>query len=155
MTPFPISLAQPPAHSGDLPTRADVVVIGGGVIGVSAALYLARAGVSVVLVEKGRIAAEQSSRNWGWIRKQGRDPRELPLMIESVGLWRRFAQEAGEDFGFQEGGCLYIADTDADMARHADWMEQSKGFQLDTVLLDAAGVDGVLGRTDRAFKGGL
>ncbi len=48
-----------------LPQRADVVVVGGGIIGVSAAYYLARKGRSVVLVEKGHIAGEQSSRNWG------------------------------------------------------------------------------------------
>ena len=65
----------------DVPKRASVVVIGGGVAGVSAALYIAKSGISVVLFEKGRIAGEQSSRNWGWIRKQGRDLAEMPLMI--------------------------------------------------------------------------
>ncbi len=64
-----------------LPWRAGVVVIGGGIAGTSAALSLAESGVPVVLCEKGRIGAEQSSRNWGWCRKMGRDPRELPLML--------------------------------------------------------------------------
>ncbi|MEM9639138.1 MAG: FAD-dependent oxidoreductase, partial [Pseudomonadota bacterium] len=68
MKPFPISLETPVQFSGTLPEAADVVVIGGGVIGVSTALFLARAGQRVVLLEKGRIAGEQSSRNWGWIR---------------------------------------------------------------------------------------
>ena len=49
--------------SPTLPAAADVVVIGGGIIGVFAAYYLARRGVSVALVEKGRVGAEQSSRN--------------------------------------------------------------------------------------------
>lgn len=74
-----------------LPDRADVVMIGGGGVGVFAALTLAEHGVSVILCEKGRIAAEQSSRNWGWIRKQGRDIRELPLMIEASSIWERTA----------------------------------------------------------------
>jgi glycine/D-amino acid oxidase-like deaminating enzyme len=138
-----------------LPASTGVVVIGGGVAGVSAALCLAEWGVPVLLCEKGRVAAEQSSRNWGWIRKQGRDPAELPLMLESVGLWRRWAEEAAEPTGFQQGGCLYLAETDREMAGHAAWLESAKGFQLDTQLLDAAGVDRVLGRADRAFKGGL
>ena len=49
-----------------LPAQADVVVIGGGVIGVSAAYHLAKKGHSVALIEKGHVGAEQSSRNWGW-----------------------------------------------------------------------------------------
>ena len=58
-----------------LPAQADVVIVGGGIIGASAALFLAEKGVSVALVEKGHIAGEQSSRNWGWCRKMARDPR--------------------------------------------------------------------------------
>jgi glycine/D-amino acid oxidase-like deaminating enzyme len=84
-----------------LPTRAEVVVIGGGVVGVATAWFLARRGVSVVLLEKGRIAGEQSSRNWGWIRCQGRDPAELPLMCESSRLWEEIAAELDVDIGFR------------------------------------------------------
>jgi glycine/D-amino acid oxidase-like deaminating enzyme len=70
------------------PAQADVVIIGGGIIGACAAFHLAQRGVSVALCEKGEIAGEQSSRNWGWVRKQGRDPRELPLIIESLRQWQ-------------------------------------------------------------------
>src|SRR5436305_15272778 len=51
-----------------LPASADVVIIGGGIIGTSTALFLAQKGVRAVLCEKGHIAGEQSSRNWGWCR---------------------------------------------------------------------------------------
>lgn len=54
--------------SPTLPAAADVVVIGDGIIGVFTAYYLAQRGVSVAVVEKGRIGAEQSGRNWGWWR---------------------------------------------------------------------------------------
>ena len=64
----------------------DVCVIGGGVAGVATALELAERGLDVVLLEKGEIAAEQSSRNWGWCRQMGRDPREIPLVLESLGF---------------------------------------------------------------------
>ena len=63
------------------PHKADVVIIGGGIVGVSTAWFLAKQGVDVVLCEKGHIAGEQSSRNWGWVRCQGRDRREVPMMI--------------------------------------------------------------------------
>ena len=71
---FPISEASPIRFSAALPARADVVVIGGGVIGVMTAWFLREKGLSVVVCEKGRIAAEQSGRNWGWVLQQGRDP---------------------------------------------------------------------------------
>lgn len=48
-----------------LPKSADVVVIGGGIVGASAAYSLARRGLSVALIEKGYVGCEQSSRNWG------------------------------------------------------------------------------------------
>ena len=67
--------------------RTTVVIIGGGIIGVCTAFFLARDGIPVVLCEKGEIAGEQSSRNWGWCRKMGRDPREVPLAIEALRLW--------------------------------------------------------------------
>ena len=87
VTSFPLSCDTPITYGGPLPDKTDVVVIGGGVIGVCTALYLARSGQQVALLEKGRIAAEQSSRNWGWIRQQGRDPAELPIMIEAGHLY--------------------------------------------------------------------
>jgi len=72
-----------------LPETADAVVIGGGIVGVFSAYYLARRGMKVALVEKGRIGAEQSSRNWGWCRQQNRDARELPLQkIASAAILR-------------------------------------------------------------------
>ncbi|MDZ7908712.1 MAG: FAD-dependent oxidoreductase [Gemmobacter sp.] len=75
MMAFPISEATPVRFPGPLPAACDVVVIGGGVIGVMTAWHLAEKGLRVTLCEKGRIAGEQSSRNWGWVRQQGRDPR--------------------------------------------------------------------------------
>ena len=77
----------PVTSDTELPARTGVVVVGGGIIGTSTAFFLARKGIPVVLCEKGHIAGEQSSRNWGWGRKMGRDPREIPLAIEALRLW--------------------------------------------------------------------
>ena len=71
-----------------LPNECDVVVIGAGIIGIMSAWYLARLGLRVVVCEKGRVAGEQSSRNWGWVRQQGRDLAELPIMIEANRIWQ-------------------------------------------------------------------
>ncbi|MEM8664721.1 MAG: FAD-binding oxidoreductase [Pseudomonadota bacterium] len=142
-------------HPKALPDHADVVVIGGGVVGVTTALNLADDGHSVVLVEKGRIAGEQSSRNWGWIRKQGRDPRELPLMIESARIWERLAADLPEDIGFGRHSTTYLALDEHELAARAAWLDAAKEFQLDTTILSAAETDALLGREDRQFAGAL
>ena len=121
-----------------VPDTADVVIIGGGIVGVSTAWFLARQGVNVVLCEKGFIAGEQSGRNWGWIRQQGRDPRELPMMIESLRIFRELETDIGESIGFTQGGCLFTANSAADMQDFHDWLETAKDFELDTRVIDAA-----------------
>ena len=71
-----------PVHTtSELPAETDIVVIGGGIVGASTALFLAERGVPVVLCEKGWIAGEQSSRNWGWCRKMGRDLAEQAVVV--------------------------------------------------------------------------
>jgi glycine/D-amino acid oxidase-like deaminating enzyme len=137
------------------PNAAEVVVIGGGIAGVATAYYLARAGVPVSLFEKGRIAGEQSSRNWGWIRKQGRDPRELPAIILALRLWEEIAGALPEDVGWRRGGIAYLAETEAELARHAAWLPHAEAHQLDTRLLSPAETDALLGQDARRFKGAL
>ncbi|MBT3562973.1 MAG: FAD-binding oxidoreductase, partial [Gammaproteobacteria bacterium] len=99
-----------------LPDSVDVVIIGAGVIGISTAWFLAKHGVSVLVCDKGRVAGEQSSRNWGWVRQQSRDAAELPIMIDSINTWESLSKELGEDIGFAREGVLNVAATDADLA---------------------------------------
>ncbi|MBT5220053.1 MAG: FAD-binding oxidoreductase, partial [Woeseia sp.] len=115
-----------------IPDRADVVIVGGGIVGVSTAWFLARQGVDVVLCEKGYIAGEQSGRNWGWVRQQGRDPREMPMMIESMRIFRELEAEIGEDIGFTQGGCLFVANNEKELEEQHDWVESTKEYELDT-----------------------
>ena len=89
-----------------LPQQAAVCIIGGGVAGIATALELAERGIDAVVLEKGEIAAEQSSRNWGWCRQMGRDPREIPLILESLDLWRKMDARIGGQTGFRECGIV-------------------------------------------------
>ena len=138
MTGFPFALQQKPDHGGPLPEAVDCVVIGGGVIGVTAALFLRRRGLSVLLAEKGRIAAEQSSRNWGWVRVQGRDPAEIPIALEARRLWDALDRACGGRCGLAVSGVSYLARDGAEMDRYAQWQALGRAHGIDCVLWDRA-----------------
>ncbi len=139
-----------------LPSRADVVVVGGGIIGTSTALFLARKGISVALCEKGHIAGEQSSRNWGWCRKMGRDPREVPLAIESLQIWRELNTLTETETGFRQCGIVYLCKTDADLQKRTAWLEQvGRPYQLDSKMLSPAEAAEVLPGLSGQWRGAL
>lgn len=141
--------------SPNLPTEADVVVIGGGIIGTFAAYYLAKRGMKVVLVEKGRIGAEQSSRNWGWCRQQNRDARELPMATQSLGLWEQFAAQTGEQTGFKRCGLLYLSNNEKELAGWARWGEFACTVNVKTCMLTAQQVTERGKVTGKHWKGGF
>ena len=121
-----------------LPARVDVVVIGGGIIGVSTALELAERGLSVALCEKGGIGQEQSSRNWGWVRISQRDPREVPLMAESIRLWRDLDRRTGRDTGYRQCGIVFASSDDGEAASNAKWPEELGRYQLPSRIIGPA-----------------
>jgi glycine/D-amino acid oxidase-like deaminating enzyme len=113
-----------------VPPATGVVVIGGGIVGVSAAYMLAARGIPVVLCEKGYIACEQSSRNWGWCRQAGRDEREMPLIVESLRLWRDLDRLVESDTGFRSCGVLYVGESGDDENRFAAWLEMARPYEI-------------------------
>jgi glycine/D-amino acid oxidase-like deaminating enzyme len=145
----------PVASDEVIPPRTGVVVIGGGIAGVSTAFFLTSKGVPVVLCEKGEIAAEQSSRNWGWVRKQGRDPREIPLIIESLGLWERMNETIGAETGFRTCGVLYLCETDEEVAERETWLEHARLHQLDSRMIGPDEVASLLPGATMRWKGAL
>ena len=138
-----------------LPASVDVVVIGGGVIGISTAWFLRQAGSSVLVCDKGRVAGEQSSRNWGWIRQQGRDAAEVPIAMDSVNLWESISREIGEDIGFTRCGVLYTARTERELARLERWLRIAERHQLDTRMLTGAEVDALVNDKPGQWAGGM
>jgi glycine/D-amino acid oxidase-like deaminating enzyme len=151
MTPPP----DPVQSSDTVPPKTSVVVVGVGIVGTSTALFLAEKGIPVVLCEKGKIGAEQSGRNWGWTRVMGRDPREIPLGIESLKLWRRMNEITGAETGFRQCGIVYLCETKSELAKHEEWLEQARPFQLDTRLLAPHEIETVLPGCTRSWAGGL
>ena len=138
-----------------LPPRADVVIIGGGIAGVSTLLALAEKGVSAVLVEKGRLAGEQSSRNWGFCRTQGRDQAEVPLALESLRQWDRMDQRVGGDVGFTRAGACYLCETPAEVAAYEAWLDSARQWQVQSRILSPDEVDAVLPGSSRRWAGAL
>lgn len=126
-----------PSNDG-LPAAADIVVIGGGMAGSAAAYALARKGLSVALLEKGHVAGEQTSRNWGWCRQQHRDLRELPLAQKSLAMWGELAAELGTDTGFRRTGLLYVTTRPADLAMWEAWTLRARDHQMHSRVLTAA-----------------
>ncbi|MDN7180864.1 FAD-binding oxidoreductase [Caballeronia sp. SEWSISQ10-4 2] len=143
----------------DLPERVDVVVIGGGIIGVSTALYLAEKGISVTVCEKGHIAGEQSSRNWGWCRATHRDLRELELSLESLKLWRELDRTLGIDAGFRQCGILYAADDPKALADHESWLARAVGLVgregIDSRITSSEETLALMPGAARKFSGGI
>jgi glycine/D-amino acid oxidase-like deaminating enzyme len=151
--PAPLRYIESSSH---LPAEADAVVIGGGIIGSFTAYYLARRGLKVALIEKGVIAGEQSSRNWGWCRQQNRDARELPLSTKSLDLWERFSAESGEATGFQRCGLFYASNNEEELETWANWGRFARTVGVETHMLDAQQAMARAGAfTDKSWRGGV
>ncbi|MBV8653162.1 MAG: FAD-binding oxidoreductase, partial [Alphaproteobacteria bacterium] len=137
------------------PRKADVVVIGGGIVGVSTAFFLAQKGVSTVLCEKGQIGAEQSSRNWGWCRTQSRDALEIPLAVESLRLWRQMDELVGGETGFRQCGILSLCDSDKAMATAEAWREEARLYQLDCRIVASADIEQLVPGSPIRWRGAI
>ncbi len=156
ITQMPILSDDSPIKFNDpIPDAVDVVIIGAGIIGISTAWFLAKDGLSVLVCEKGRVAGEQSSRNWGWVRQMGRDEAELPIVTQSLNIWEELTREIGNDIGFTRKGLLFLADNEKDEKEFEEWMKIAKQHQLDTQILSPAELGKSLNYSEHPWKGGM
>src|SRR5262249_34286234 len=114
-----------------------------------------RRGVGVVLIERNEIAGEQSGRNWGFVRQQGRDPAEVPLMIEANRIWRGLERELETDIEWIQGGNLALAATEERLAQFEEWLVTARETSLDTRILTPREVQTLLPGMARTWLGGL
>lgn len=128
----------PVTTSQVMPDATTVVIIGGGIVGLTAALTLAERNIPVVVLEKGRIAGEQSSRNLGWIRKTSRALDDIPLAQAADRLWAEMATRVGCDVSYRQAGIMFIARNEMQMAMHEKWLKSVNTAGLDTRLLSNA-----------------
>jgi glycine/D-amino acid oxidase-like deaminating enzyme len=151
----PISIQTPIQFDDALPDEVDVVIIGAGVIGIFAALYLQRLGKRVLVCEKGRVAGEQSSRNWGWIRQHGRDKAELPITTQAVKLWHQVDEETDGACGIKTVGTHFLASNAKELAKLHSWMEVAKAHDMDSYIMSKTQVNAMFSQpTNGQWLGG-
>ena len=134
----------------------DIIVVGGGLHGMSAAFHLARRGRRVLVLEKDSVATHASGFSAGGVRTLGRHPAEVPLALESLSLWHRIADLVGEDCGFQEVGQIKVAENDTEMRLLADRAAQlrSMGWTHEEVV-DASELRRLMPAISAHVVGGL
>ena len=97
--------------AADVPAAASVVVIGGGVMGLSAAYHLARSGVrDVVLVEKGELGSGSTCKAAGGVRAQFSDAVNIELGRRSLRTFENFRAELGQEIDLHQVGYLFLLD---------------------------------------------
>jgi len=115
--------------------RADVLVLGGGLMGAATAFFLRRRGLSVILLERGLVGQQASGVNFGNVRRQGRFPPQLPLANRSRALWGRLPELLGEDIEFLPSGHLRVAYTDEAVGMMEAYREAARPYGLELEIL--------------------
>lgn len=116
---------------------ADVVIIGAGITGCAAAYYLAKKGVSVIVLESEMIGHGGSSRNGGGVRQSARDVRELPIAMYAIEhLWPNLSEELGCDIEYHKEGNLRLGKTPEHLEILKKLVDKSVNAGLDVRMID-------------------
>ena len=122
---------------GDLPERAGVVVVGGGVIGTSIAFHLAEAGVpDVVLIERDELGAGSTSKAAGGVRAQFSDALNIQLGARSLRAFADFGARPGQEIDFQQVGYLFLLSRQQDVAAFERSIELQNQLGVPSRLID-------------------
>jgi sarcosine oxidase subunit beta len=136
--------------------HSDVLVIGGGIHGLSTAFHLAQSGVAVTVLEADYCGRHASGVNAGGVRTLGRHDAEIPLALSSRALWHELAQTLGDDGGFVPSGQLKLAETPAELeeCRQRVAHLQRLGYTHE-VLVDEQEVFDIIPTVARHVVGGI
>ena len=112
-----------------------VAIIGGGIVGASAALALRRMGLRVALLERDFCGSRSIGVNYGGVRRQGRPLEQLPLAQRAHGIWGRLKELIGIDGEYVRSGHLKLARSEADVAALEAYLQRTRGFDLGLQML--------------------
>ncbi|KXV70222.1 FAD-binding protein [Acetobacter malorum] len=135
------------------PLHYDVILAGGGIIGLCTALFLHEKGLSVAVLDKGRPGYEQSSRNWGWVRTISQAMEELPLAVASRPLWQQWAKEG--DFGYTRCGLLSLAQDKEEWDTLERWLAAARTHGFDARELGQPEIHTLLPQSRGQWAGAL
>ena len=120
-------------------SNATVVIVGGGVMGTSAAYHLARAGIrDVVVLEANELASGSSGKPLGGVRAQFSDPANIALGARSLIAFGSFNDDFGVDIGYQQVGYLFLIRDDADVDRYQASIELQNSLGVDSRMITAS-----------------
>ena len=116
----------------------EVVVIGGGIMGASTALFLRKRGIQVTVLERDLCGSRSSGVNFGGVRRQGRSLAMLPLSQRAHGLWGRLTELIGTEAEYERSGHFKIARSVADMESLARYYDKTRDCGLGLQLIEGA-----------------
>jgi len=119
-----------------MPDKADIVIIGGGVMGCAIAYNLAKAGLKPVVIEKSDIGGEASGSNGGGVRQSARNLKEMPLAMESIQIYGQLHEELGMDVEYVREGNLRLCTTEDELETMRQAVENQKKVGLKLEMLD-------------------
>lgn len=119
-------------------TTADVIVVGGGISGTSAAWQLAQMGVEVLLLERGDLASMASGWTLAGVRQSGRHPAELPLAQAAIRRWELLHEELGVDVEYRQEGNLRLALTEDELPKIRGVVEEGNAVGIPMTMLEGA-----------------
>lgn len=120
--------------------RTDVAILGGGIMGASAALALRRMDIGVTLLERDTCGSRSSGINYGGVRRSGRPVSQLPLSLRAHAIWSRLPEVVGIDGEYVRSGHLKLARSEADFASLESYRDRTREFGLDLRMLSRAEV---------------
>ena len=135
--------------------KADVVIIGAGSTGMSAAYELSKAGVDVLVVDRRSLAMEAAGRNPGGIRQIGRDPDELPLIVGAMKRWHALSEELGCDLEVREDGYLWVAMSEKDLEMQRSLVERDSHYGIKEYVYDRGQIRELAPAISDVVLGGL
>ena len=115
--------------------QADVIIIGGGIMGSSAALHLRLLGRSVILLERGFIASQASGANFGNVRESDRYLPQLPLARRSRDIWQNLGVMVGDTCEYEKIGNLKGVYNEAELEGLEEYVRQSSDYGLEMEMI--------------------
>ena len=140
---------------GTARSRRDAIIIGGGIVGTAVAYYLARCGMKPLIIERDQPGCLQSGRNLGSVRQQGRDLRELPLMMDCMKIWDGLEGELSRPLGWRRSGNLILARNDDQTALFERWCKDVRPYGLESEIISVERISRLTGNIKHVSRFGL